>query len=97
LQPPSRLYDVTSQNYAVVTFDILLFNEAVRRKEFPNFFEVCPSLPSLILIVQKTVCSLQLLESFVPTAERRLCSQEDFHLFAPALAERVTGFMCIAR
>jgi hypothetical protein len=61
LQPPSRLYDVASPNYAVVTFDILLFNKAVWRKEFPNFFEASLSLPSLILIVQTSVCSLQLL------------------------------------
>ena len=65
LQPPSRLYDVTSPNYAVVTFDILLFNEAVGRKKFPNFFEVSLSLPFFILIVQTSVSSLQLLELVV--------------------------------
>jgi hypothetical protein len=62
LQPPSSLYFVTSQNYAVVTFDILLLNEVVWRKEFPNIFEVSCSLPSLILIVKTSVCSLQLLQ-----------------------------------
>jgi hypothetical protein len=31
-----------------------------------------------------------------PDCRASTCSQEDFHLFAPAIAQRVTGFMCIA-
>jgi hypothetical protein len=61
LQPPGRLHDVTSQNYAVVIFDVLLINEAAWRKEFSNFSDASASLPSLILIVQTSVCSSQLL------------------------------------
>lgn len=62
LQPHGRLHDVTSQNYAVVIFDVFLINETVWRKKFSNFFQVSASLPSLILIVQTSVFSSLLLE-----------------------------------